>query len=443
MLKSLKTINETKAPEISIAKAAFPEPFITGLEYNAPARGTWNIVHTGMLIPESHQIFICAQGCLRGVILTAAEMNAMDRMSWVSICENDFLDASLEDDIVNGTTEILNKMETLPPVVLVFLSCVHLFACCDFAITLKELEKRFPTVDFIESYMTPTMRKSGLTPDALMRKQLYSPLKPVPKNSKSINIIGNDRPTDQSGRLITMIKKSSFVIKDITNCKSYKAFLNMAESAVNITYLPTTYAAGEELERRLGQRHLHIPLSYSYHEITENFKRLSVELDMKIPDFSEDIRKAEKALEAAHTEIGNLPITIDYTATPRPISLARLLTEHSFRVEKIYSEAFVATEEEDFIWLKEHAPNILLASTVHPEKRFLKKEIPERKVLAIGQKAAYFNNTPYFVNIVSGGGLYGFSGIIRLAEMMIEASLKPKKTKELISYKGLGCESCL
>ena len=27
-------------------------PFDTGLEYGCPARGTWNIVHTGFLVPE-------------------------------------------------------------------------------------------------------------------------------------------------------------------------------------------------------------------------------------------------------------------------------------------------------------------------------------------------------------------------------------------------------
>ena len=75
----------TKESGINITKAVFPAPFESGLEYNPPTRGVWNIVHTGMLIPESRQIFVCAQGCLRGVILTAAEMNAMDRMSWVTV----------------------------------------------------------------------------------------------------------------------------------------------------------------------------------------------------------------------------------------------------------------------------------------------------------------------------------------------------------------------
>ena len=47
-----------KESGINITKAAFPAPFESGLEYNPPTRGVWNIVHTGMLIPESRQIFV-------------------------------------------------------------------------------------------------------------------------------------------------------------------------------------------------------------------------------------------------------------------------------------------------------------------------------------------------------------------------------------------------
>ena len=90
-----------KESGINITKAAFPAPFESGLEYNPPTRGVWNIVHTGMLIPESRQIFVCAQGCLRGVILTAAEMNAMDRMSWVTVSEQDLYDYVRLEDIEN------------------------------------------------------------------------------------------------------------------------------------------------------------------------------------------------------------------------------------------------------------------------------------------------------------------------------------------------------
>ena len=55
----------------------------SGLEFNSPAHGNWNIVHTGMLLPESIQIYVCADNCLRGVVLTAAAMPAAARFSFV------------------------------------------------------------------------------------------------------------------------------------------------------------------------------------------------------------------------------------------------------------------------------------------------------------------------------------------------------------------------
>ena len=70
---------------VSIKDASYPIPFPQGLEFNSPAHGCWNIVHTGMLIPEAHQIYVCADNCMRGVVLTAAEMHAADRFSFVIV----------------------------------------------------------------------------------------------------------------------------------------------------------------------------------------------------------------------------------------------------------------------------------------------------------------------------------------------------------------------
>ena len=35
----------------------------TGLEFNSPAHGNWNIVHTGMLLPESIQMSVQITVC--------------------------------------------------------------------------------------------------------------------------------------------------------------------------------------------------------------------------------------------------------------------------------------------------------------------------------------------------------------------------------------------
>ena len=86
----------------------------TGLEFNSPAHGNWNIVHTGMLLPESIQIYVCADNCMRGVVLTAAEMNAADRFSFVIVEEEDLLNGNLEDVTIEGVTDVLRKRKDHP-----------------------------------------------------------------------------------------------------------------------------------------------------------------------------------------------------------------------------------------------------------------------------------------------------------------------------------------
>lgn len=444
MLKRLNGEDDMTGAEVAIRDADFPVPFASGLEYNAPARGPWNIVHTGMLMPESHQVFACAQGCLRGVILTAAEMEAMDRMSWISVDRNDLFDGSLERNIVDGTADILRKLPRKPRAVLLFLSCVHLFAGCDFEAILAELRAMFPDVVFVDCYMNPTMRKSGLTPDQLMRRQLYAPLAPCPSEPKTANLIGNDRPTDESSELARLVREAGWKLRDITSCRTFDEYLAMAKSALEITYLPTAAAAGDALERRLGRKHLYLPLSYDFDEIERNLAKLADALGIDAPDWTGAKRNALRALEHAREVAGDFSVEIDYTATPRPVGLALLLAEHGFRVTRVYTDAMIEEERPAFERLRALAPDLLLTATVHAKMRFAGKGVHEHgPVLAIGQKAAYFSGTRHFVNIVSGGGMYGFDGVAKLAALIEDAAIHEKDTEIVIQHKGLGCRSCL
>lgn len=111
MLKRVGSRGLSGKTEIFIKEASFPVPFQPGLEFNSPAHGNWNIVHTGMLVPEARQIYVCADNCMRGVVLTAAEMNAADRFSFVIVEEKDLLGGNLEDVTIEGVTDILNRLD--------------------------------------------------------------------------------------------------------------------------------------------------------------------------------------------------------------------------------------------------------------------------------------------------------------------------------------------
>lgn len=441
MLKRLG--EETVNPSVKIKEANFPAPFASGLEYGAPARGTWNIVHVGMLIPGAHQIFVCAQGCLRGVVLTAAEMGASDRFSTISIQEQNVLDGDMEDLIIDGVTDILERLPAYPPAVLIYTSCIHHFMGSDLNYVYKTLRERYPQIAFTDCYMNPIMRKSGLTPDQTMRRQLYSLLTPITHKEKSVHISGCDFRLDRDSELGKGLTDNGYEIREVASCRTYDEYQSLAECSYSITTFPAAKVAGEYLEKHFGQRHLYLPSSFDYDVIDQNMKTLTETLGItQTTGFSERRSACDTALAKLREQIGDTEITIDFTAFPQMLSLAKLLITHGFRVTRLYTDSFLAEEKGIFDWLQEHAPELAIYPTVHASMRVQPRR-SKAKVLAIGQKAAYFSGTDHFVNVVEGAGLWGYEAVIKLADLMYEAYKTPKDTKGLIQIKGMGCGNCL
>lgn len=429
-----------KPPCRRIADADIHALFASGLEYNPPVRGMWNIVHMGMLVPEAHQIYACAQGCLRGVILTAAESNQLDRLSWISLTEEDMFNGTLESSLVEGVSEIIGKLRNHPPMIMLFLSCMHLFAGCDFDGVLADLRAQYPDITFVDCYMTPTMRMT-IPPVVQTCRQLYMGLQQIPQNPKAVNLIGCDRPTDKNSELLQILRGAGLVLHDLSLCNTYDEYLQMAESSLNIAYLPTAHAVLDALEEKLGIPQLYLPARFDFTGLHENYQCLCDALQIPCPDLTDAENKAVDALRTAKQEIGDIAVAIDYTAVSRPFELAKLLCEYGFNVRYIVADA--AGEDADaFRWLQENCPDLLLYSAVNVNMLHQHEQPPE-PVLAIGQKAAYFFATDRFVNFVVNGGYYGFAGICAAAELMVDAFRHPKDRRPLLRHKGFGCESCL
>ena len=442
MLKRVAAPKEVASVGIPIAEASFPSPFHSGLEYASPARGTWNIVHTGMLIPEAHEIFVCAASCLRGVVLTAAEMSASHRFSTVEIRENNLLDGDMEEHVIEGVSDIIERLPKKPPVVLVYTSCVHHFAGCDLDMIYETLRERFPDIDFVDCYMNPIMRKSGLTPDQLMRSRLYLPLKKRPIQKGSVSIIGSDLPSNEDNDLMVLLKENGFKIHEITACNTYEEYQQMAESEFYISYYPAAIPGGNMLAQRLGTTHLYVPFSFDFDEIDAGFAKLANALGIQVPDSSVQRQVCSDALKETLALIGDTPIAIDYTFCPRPLGLAQLLLDHGFNVQRVYLDVVTGEEKKTFEALQKEYPELLLFPTVHASMRFLAQKEPSYD-LAIGQKAAHFRNTAHFVNVVEGGGMLGYQAIRKTLQLMQEAFLEEKDTRNLIQIKGMGCGGCV
>lgn len=428
--------------------ASFPAPFPHELEYSPACRGTWNIVHTGMTLPESHQIFACASGCLRGVVLTAAEMGLMDRFSSIELKERDLVQTDNEQLLIKGVTDILQKLPQLPRAVLLFPACVHHFLGCDLRYVYKVLRTRFPGVDFAECFMDPIRQTKSLTPEERLRRAIFRLLPPQAKTPRTANIIGSNLKTALSSDFARLLRANGWTLRDMTQYTSYDDFLQMGGSCLNLYTNPFSLPAVRDLKKRLGQDFLYLPQVWRAADIKAALHGLLEGLDLteaQRATTEQEIRlyeqQAERALQAAKDVVGTRPIALDLTFTFRPLNLARLLVEHGFCVRRIYSDAFLPEEEADFIWLQQQG-DIELFATKNPDMRILPREA-EKGTLALGQKAAYFCNTPHFVNYVEGGGSWGFAAVTELARLMTKACHEPQDIRAAVSPKAWGGPSIL
>ena len=450
----LKRVGDREFPgktEVFIKEASFPVPFQPGLEFNSPAHGNWNIVHTGMLVPEAQQIYVCADNCMRGVVLTAAEMNAADRFSFVIVEEKDLLGGNLEDVTIEGVTDVLKRLDKKPKAVLLFTVCLHHFLGSDLDRIYGELEKRFPEIFFMRCFMDPIMQKTGPTPDQKLRLAMYDAVQERKADPKCVTVLGSDFALDEGADICRLLKKNEILLREIPTCETWEDYQNLGEGSLILNCYPAGKFGAEKQAERLGRPFLYLPGSFDYGEIQEQEEKLLGMLGQqnnrktgKINglDIEKEIRECEEALSHAHQIIGDTPIAVDYLFHPRPLGLTKLLLTHGFQVQSVFLDSISPEEKEVFFWLKENYPELKLISTVRPEMRVRTRQQSE-KILAIGQKAAWFTGSRNFVNMVQGGGLWGFDGIRHTAQLMVEAFHEEKDPEDLIVRKGWGCESCI
>ena len=412
-----------------------------GLSYASPVRGVWNIVHIGTLVPQAHEVFVCPTSCLRGVVLTTAEMNAMDRLSTITVGEDNILEGDMEEALQRGCERIIRELPERPRAMLVFTSCIHHFLAVNYQRVYEILRKEYPDIDFIDCYMDPIMRRTKPAVPNLWR-QIHRLLEPAQKDRKQVNLVGNCFVYDQDCDLTVMLEKAGIRVMDVNTCKDYDTFLSMAHSRVNFTFHNTAVSAAKDMRLRLGQEWIHMHPGYDYRRIDMDIRKAADFLGIPHPPDDEirSLREStEEAVLAARDLLDGTPVSIDYTAVDCPLELALFLLDHGFNVESVFIDVFTETEE-IFEALKKKAPSLKIYQSQGWNIRQMER-FHDGKIVAVGQKSAYFMNTDYFVNIVENDGMYGYRGIIRLMRDLEDAFRHKKPMRELVQIKGWGC-SC-
>ncbi len=446
MLKRLT--NGVQAPgedaAVRIRDAHFPAPFASRLEYNAPVHGTWNIVHIQMAVPESHCIYVCSDNCMRGVYMTAAEMGCADRFSGVMIRERDIQTDNLETITIEGVSNVIEHLEKKPPVIFVFVVCLHIFVGSDEAYIFRKLRERWPGIRFVRAYMDCVRQKEGPSPDMKLRLAQYEPIEPIGTDPLRVNLLGCDVPYPKDCELVTILEGQGRKVKQQQDCRTYSEYLALGDAAVNVCTWPNALNGVRTLSDRLGCGFVYLPAALDPSRIRDQIGELADACGMELPSgewFREQELLCAKALEDLRDTLKGRRVAIDYTAHPRPLEMALLLLRHGIRVQRVYLDAILEDEREAFDALQSEFGELELVSTVLPDLVRLGRGDENGDTVAVGQKAAWYEQTEYFVNMIEGGGLWGYQGVRRLCDLIREAAMNPKDHKEIVPRKGLGWPS--
>ncbi|MDO4614501.1 MAG: nitrogenase component 1 [Lachnospiraceae bacterium] len=449
MLRRLKSeeIDFSKAV-IPIGEAAYPAPFRNALEYNCPVHEHWNIVHTGMLVPETHQIYVGSRNCLRGVIMTADEAERANRISCVQIEERDVYQGKLERLTIEGVKDVIEHLPYRPRAIELFLVCMHHMLGSDERYIFAELEKMFPDIDFMRCWMDPAMQKIATTPEERQRRSMMTVLPPLERNPNLAALLGeNIRMPDDSDQ-VRFLEKIGCRLVQVQDCDTYDDYLQFGKASVFLTRSAFSVKGIRAVSEKLGRKCLYLPPAFSGSEMREQLLQLCEALgfcgdaEETVSSFLEEGQaEAEREAEQTLSLIGQTEVSLDAVALTRPLSAARWLLTHGFAVKRVYLDGVSKEEEADFYFLQKAYPELLLCATIRPELRRWQRNDSDGKVLAIGPKAAFFNDTPWFVNTIENGGNWGYSGISQLMREMRTAFSEKKDTEAIVPQKGLGCSA--
>ncbi len=454
---------------VSTGEAQFPLPFPQRLEYNAPAHGTWNIVHISMLVPEAHSIYVCSDNCMRGVIMTAAEMGCQDRFSCVTLSETDVMVDNLETITIEGAANVIDHLEKHPPVVFLFLVCLHIFVSSDEEYILKKLRERYPDICFVRCYMDCVRQKTGPSPDMKLRGFEYEPIRVREKVSGRVNVLGCDVAYASDSELIAYLRGTGSDVRQLQDCRTYEEYQRLGEARLNICTYMNAQDGIAKLSQRMGCGYLYLPPAVDYEEIREEYRHLDEALrgngkakvqeaeaehsgTAERPDVQAESREqwlseqellCDKALAHLKEKLGDISVAIDYTCHQRPLGIAKLFLTHGICVKRVYLDSVLEEEKPALEWLKEHAPGVELTATMRPQmiRMAFPEESMDNTILALGQKAAWFEQTGHFVNMIESGGLWGYEGIRQLCHLCEDALDHEKNMRDIIPRKGMGWPS--
>ncbi|WP_455716505.1 nitrogenase component 1 [Anaerosporobacter sp.] len=416
------------------------------LEYTCPSHGGWGMVRIGMLIPESHQLFVCPSACGRHGALGAIEQGLKKRLSYLYIDESDVI-SGYDNEIYEAVEELFKRLHQKPKVLVVFVSCLDDLIGTDGEAIIEELSRRYPDVRFRMAHMNPISGNSDTPPLVNIWRSVYGLMEcDVEQKNRGINMIGNYVPFNEECEIFDIMKRLGFQIHHIGNCETYEQLKNMGNNCLNLLTAAPVLKAAQELKNTQGIEYIKGYINYrldvikeNYYAILDKLKEIGMlsEGDAAMSDIekilAENEIKATKAIQQALEVVGDRKLYIDYSAFGNPLAAGRFFYEQGFSIERVYVKDIDETDE-DYQWITKETQIEIIKINRHNVVNEWKETDDS---ISIGLESAYVSGSKHVVSFFQDEAMYGYHGICMLMEKLAESVKEEADLNQMINHAGL------
>lgn len=412
--------------------------FENTLHYSSPANGSRGIVRTGMLVPESVELFVCPFACGRHGSISAVKQNLKHRLFYLYVEQADIING-YDDLIVPAVEELLETLEERPKVVLIFVSCLDDLIGTDHEALWEKLTEQFPDIEFRNCHMNP-ISKGGKTPPAVsVQNNIYSLLKVTEQKDMGINCIGTFAPVDEASELHAFIRSLGYEnLRHISQYDTFAGYQEMAKSKCNLVLTSQGKQAAEQMKEKHGTPFVFLPVSYRMEEIERRYAQFAQAIAPKQQqafDFVAHKEAAESAIARARKAVGDTPVIVDSSSVACPFGLARALIEYGFRVVRVQAPECTGIDKKDYEWVQQEHPEIEIVQSQHHKSVLRENQIAES--IAVGVDGAYLAGSKYVADLFEDEGMYGYYGVTCLMEKLEHALEKEVDLENMIHEYGL------
>ncbi len=408
------------------------------LHYSSPANGDRGVVRTGMMIPESVELFVCPFACGRHGAIGAVKQKFKNRLAYLYLSQSDIING-YDDAILPAVEDFLAVLPKRPKVMMIFVSCLDDLIGTDHEALHERLTEKYPDIRFLHCHMNPIATGGKTPPQISIQNNMYSLLEDPGELDMGVNTLGNFVPVLPENELHDFLRHYGYQeLRHIIDYKTFDGYQTMAKSQMNLVLRPAGKQAAEQMEKKMGKPFLYLPVSYRMEENRNYYEQLIRFMGKEtapVFDLAACEQKTQKAIDRALEAVGSMPIIVDASAVVLPFSLARGLLEYGFRVIRVQAQECTKEDQIHMEWIAEHHPEVEFMQPKHHKAVLLDKQIPES--IAIGVDGAYLAGSDYVVDHFADEGMFGFHGIFCLMNKLEHVLEQKSDLKKMIHEYGL------